>query len=175
MIEPEKASGLPFFHAFTGCDAVSAFWGKGKKSAWQLWTVCNQAPATYPVLHHSWRRRPAGIGKICGGHVWQIKCGHRCDTTKPLCTQKDGIPPTNDPLKEHGKHAAYQAGIIWGQATLPQPDVGTPANWECVQVGEAWHVRWTTFFIRLFFFSLKGRGFLYQHFLTNTRTWIICI
>uniref|UniRef100_H3AU70 Uncharacterized protein n=1 Tax=Latimeria chalumnae TaxID=7897 RepID=H3AU70_LATCH len=28
-----KASGIPFFHAFSGCD-VSAFHGKGKKSAW---------------------------------------------------------------------------------------------------------------------------------------------
>ena len=30
---PEKASELPFFHALTGCDTVSAFRGKGKKSA----------------------------------------------------------------------------------------------------------------------------------------------
>ena len=25
------------FHAFTGCDTVSAFHGKGKKSAWDAW------------------------------------------------------------------------------------------------------------------------------------------
>ena len=31
-----RASGLPFFHAFTGCDVVSAFRGKDKKSAWHL-------------------------------------------------------------------------------------------------------------------------------------------
>ena len=30
----EKCKGLLFFHAFTGCDAVSAFRGRGKKSAW---------------------------------------------------------------------------------------------------------------------------------------------
>lgn len=28
---PEKASALPFFHAFTGCDTTSAFCGIGKK------------------------------------------------------------------------------------------------------------------------------------------------
>uniref|UniRef100_H3A078 Uncharacterized protein n=1 Tax=Latimeria chalumnae TaxID=7897 RepID=H3A078_LATCH len=33
-IGPVKASGIPFFHAFSGCDVVSAFHGKGKKSAW---------------------------------------------------------------------------------------------------------------------------------------------
>ena len=28
---------LPFYHAFTGCDATSQFLGKGKKSAWEAW------------------------------------------------------------------------------------------------------------------------------------------
>ena len=30
----EKAKGILFFHAFTGCDVVSAFKNKGKKTAW---------------------------------------------------------------------------------------------------------------------------------------------
>ncbi len=43
-IGPEKTSGILFFHAFTGCDVVSAWIrGKGKKSAWQTWNVCNDA------------------------------------------------------------------------------------------------------------------------------------
>ena len=28
---------LPLFHALSGCDTVSAFHGKGKKSAWSAW------------------------------------------------------------------------------------------------------------------------------------------
>lgn len=28
---------LPLFHAFTGCDTVSCFNGKGKKSAFEAW------------------------------------------------------------------------------------------------------------------------------------------
>lgn len=28
---------LPMFHAFTGCDTVSFFGGKGKKTAWDTW------------------------------------------------------------------------------------------------------------------------------------------
>ena len=35
-LSPEKIHGLLFFHAFTGCDTVSAFRGKGKKSAWEV-------------------------------------------------------------------------------------------------------------------------------------------
>ena len=30
---------LPVFHAFTGCDAASAFGGRGKKTAWNVWKV----------------------------------------------------------------------------------------------------------------------------------------
>ena len=33
----EKCTALPTFHSFTGCDTVSAFFGKGKLSAWAAW------------------------------------------------------------------------------------------------------------------------------------------
>jgi len=49
-IASEKASGLPFFHAFTGCDTVSAFRGRGKKPAWQTWNVCKEISTTLTKL-----------------------------------------------------------------------------------------------------------------------------
>ena len=33
----EKSLALPVFHSFTGCDTTSAFYGRGKKSAWEAW------------------------------------------------------------------------------------------------------------------------------------------
>ena len=39
-----------FFHAFTGWDAVSAFYGKGKKSAWQTWDVCGEVSSIFSKL-----------------------------------------------------------------------------------------------------------------------------
>ena len=36
-IGAEKSQALAFFHAFTGCDTVSFFSNRGKKSAWQAW------------------------------------------------------------------------------------------------------------------------------------------
>ena len=42
-IAPKKGRGTTLFHAFTGCDVVSAFRGKGKKSAWQTWDMCADA------------------------------------------------------------------------------------------------------------------------------------
>lgn len=36
---PRKSAVLPVFHAFTGCDTTSAFSGRGKKTAWDIWSV----------------------------------------------------------------------------------------------------------------------------------------
>jgi len=33
----DKSRCLPAFHAFTGCDSTSSFFGKTKKSAWEAW------------------------------------------------------------------------------------------------------------------------------------------
>ena len=56
----------------------------------------------------------------------------------------DAIPPTSMALKEHAKCAAYQAGIIWGQATVSNPESISPANWGWMQKGERWQILWTT-------------------------------
>ena len=51
-----KARGLPFFHAFTGCDVVSAIRGKGKKTAWKIWDMYPEITpiftklSTFPVV-----------------------------------------------------------------------------------------------------------------------------
>ena len=45
-----RAVGLPFFHAFTGCDTVSAFRGKDMKSAWQTWEVFPDATDVFTRL-----------------------------------------------------------------------------------------------------------------------------
>lgn len=35
----DKSRALPPFHALTGCDTTSAFFGKGKTTAWKTWTI----------------------------------------------------------------------------------------------------------------------------------------
>ena len=39
-----------FLHAFTGCEIVSAFRNKGKKTAWQTWDVCPEASPVFSKL-----------------------------------------------------------------------------------------------------------------------------
>ena len=38
-MNPRNCAVLPVFHAFTGCDTVSSFGGRGKKTAWKIWQV----------------------------------------------------------------------------------------------------------------------------------------
>ena len=47
---PEKSNGLIFFHAFSGCDIVSGFRGKGKKSFLQTWNLCPGISPTFAKL-----------------------------------------------------------------------------------------------------------------------------
>lgn len=44
-----RARALPVFHAFTGCDCTSQFFGIGKVTAWKAWEV---NPQVTPTLEH---------------------------------------------------------------------------------------------------------------------------
>ena len=46
----QKRHILPLFHAFTGCDTVSSFHGKGKKSARENWKMCPSFTGTLQRL-----------------------------------------------------------------------------------------------------------------------------
>ena len=41
-----RSTSLPVFHALTGCDTTSCFFGKGKKSAWQTWKIFPEVTPT---------------------------------------------------------------------------------------------------------------------------------
>ena len=47
---PDKSLALPIFHAYTGCDTVSFFNTKGKKTAWETWRAYNEATTTFLAL-----------------------------------------------------------------------------------------------------------------------------
>ena len=46
----DKAPVLPMFHALTGCDTVSFFGGRGKKTAWDTWMVFPELTAVLRSL-----------------------------------------------------------------------------------------------------------------------------
>ena len=47
---PQMATGLLFFHAFTGCDVTEYFSNRGKKSAWKTWLAWPEITASCVTL-----------------------------------------------------------------------------------------------------------------------------
>jgi len=47
---PEKATALPMFHALTGCDTTSSFFGKGKRTAFETWDNYPDSTATFLTM-----------------------------------------------------------------------------------------------------------------------------
>lgn len=152
-IGSEKASGILYFHAFTGCDAVSSFHGKGKKSAWLTWEVCDEVSETLTKLSNC----PTEVSeddlqKLENFVVVMYDRSSAAtgvdEARLNLFARKqrsyDVIPPTSAALMEHAKRAAYQAGIIWGQATVINPEVVSPADWGWNRKGDIWQICWTT-------------------------------
>jgi len=44
---PEKSNALLFLHAFSGCDTVLSFAGRRKKTAWEIWKMCDKVTPAF--------------------------------------------------------------------------------------------------------------------------------
>lgn len=148
----EKCRGILFFHAFTGCDIVSAFRGKGKRSAWQTWDVCDEVSGVFSKLS----KYPPEVDDEDFDTLerFVVMMYDRSSTAEGVDAARldmfarkqrpyEAIPPTQGALKLHVKRAAYQAGCIWSQALRCQPELQTPANWGWTSSGDLWHIIWT--------------------------------
>jgi hypothetical protein len=47
---PSKSQALPMFHAYIGCDTVSSFATRGKKTAWDTWKAFEEVTPTFVSL-----------------------------------------------------------------------------------------------------------------------------
>ena len=127
-IGPEKASGMLFFYAFTGCDVVSSFNAKRKKIAWQTWNVCNEASVIFTKLSQC----PSKIEES------DLQILDKCvvlmyDRSSSVASVNEASLPLfarkQRSLKEHTKRAAYEAGHIWSQAIVRQPEPQCLSDW----------------------------------------------
>ena len=148
----EESAGILFFHAFSGCDNVSGFKGKEKKSLWQTWNVCPDVTDVFqklsiypPVLNDN------DIGII------QMYVVSLYDRSSPVASVDearfdmfarkqrsfDAIPPTKASLIQHTKRAAYQAGCIWAQALTCSMEEINPSDWGWTLKDNVWTVCWS--------------------------------
>ena len=111
------------FHAFTGCDTVSSFGGRGKNMAWATWRIFDDvtkafcALAATPDAIDDWMEPLERFVVLLYDRISSQESVNQA--RKQLFTQKDktidGLPPTQAALIQHMKRAAYQAGHCWGQ------------------------------------------------------------
>jgi hypothetical protein len=149
----EKARVLPMFHAFTGCDTVSSFAGRGKTTAFDTWKSFNAVTAVFSKLV----AKPASFNDDCMSVLeWYVVLLYdrtsfeaTADSARRhLFTTKarsiDAIPPTSAALLQHAKRAIYQGGHVWGQAHIRAPDVPSPESWGWKKnTSGGWEPLWT--------------------------------
>jgi hypothetical protein len=100
----QKSRSLPVFHAITGCDTTSALYGKGKRSAWQAWVLCNdnvtptlEFLATHPFqqlnpvsTHFHELERMTIVIELALNSINDVRMDLFCSHNRAI----DNIPPT---------------------------------------------------------------------------------
>ena len=131
---------LPALHAFTGCDTVSAFAGKGKVSALKLvmgnqdlqdvfselgqnWQVSGEMKSKVEAFTSRWYA-PKSSAKQINDLRYHLFCAKRGEI------ESHQLPPCRDCLHKHPERANYQTAI-WKRCLDSEPDVPTP-------VGKGW-------------------------------------
>ncbi len=121
---PNKCHGLPFFHAFTGCDT------------WETWKSCDEVKDVIAAFHAlAATLTPSAIDD----HMDALEClvfvlsdrtssqEHVNECCKHLFTQNgrsiDAVPPTREALNQHTKRSATQSRLL-----LVPYDAGHPKS-----------------------------------------------
>ena len=122
---PQRCVALPFYHTLTGCDMVSFFGGKSKRTSWNTWkfhdlvtpAFCALAATPSPQCIEQWLpllERFIVLLYDCTSSLELVN-----EARKELLTKKgrsiDRLPPTQAALVQHIKRAAYQAGNCWAK------------------------------------------------------------
>ena len=147
------ALALPAFHAFTGCDIVSCFHRKGKKTALDTWKCFPEVTPVFIALSNPQEEIEDDWMTLLERFV--VLMYDRTSNSKDVNEARmqfftrnsrkfDAIPPTQDALLQHVKRTAYQAGPIWGQALKPSPIIQSPQHWGWVLDDGDRRPLWTT-------------------------------
>ena len=152
-LKPQVPKALPFFHAFTGCDTVSCFYRKGKKTVMDTWKSFPEVTSAFLSLGNT----PSVVDDSCMASLERFVVllydrtsaqtevnGARKQLFVKKGRQFDAIPPTRAALLEHSKRAVLQVGYIWGQALIPSPTMPNPQDWGWTLDGGLWRPYWTT-------------------------------
>jgi len=135
----EAFEALVGVHAWTGCDFVSSFAGKGKVKAVNLIRENEQFRDTFVHLGQQWSVSDELFDELFDA-IQEFTCSTYCRNTKAkgvnelrydmFCAKKGDVssgqlPPCKDALLQHTKRANYQAAIcrrsLQNTLDLPEP------------------------------------------------------
>ena len=141
-------------HAFTGCDTVSAFAGKGKLNALKLTKKTVDYQQCFSELGRSWQMSNELFAKLeaftCHLYVSNRaivevnQCHYQLFTSKRGNMISAQLPPCRDCLFQHAKRANYQAAI-WRRSLECTPEVIPPTDcgWSTDDSGDL-EILWMT-------------------------------
>ena len=117
----QKAKALPMLRALTGCDTVSFFTGRGKRTAWDSWNVFDRITYVLVALSSIPESIPEAYMQLIERFVVLLYSRTSAAMTVNEARQQhfskgsrtlQNIPLTQAALTEHTKRAAYQAGHV---------------------------------------------------------------
>jgi hypothetical protein len=153
-MNPTNCLTLPVMHAFTGCDTVSAFAGRGKKTAWGTWKSFPEVNVAFNELLRMPREVSEESMLLLERFVVLLydrtsECTEVNDARKHLFAHKsrslENIPPTQAALRQHIKRTCIQANC-WNQALVLDPEKPEPSDWGWTKEADGctWQPLWTT-------------------------------
>ena len=142
-----KSLALPMFHAFMGCDSVSSFPGRGKKSAWEICSVFPKVTDTFSALMGQPQQSDIDAAMATLDRFVVLlydktsSKSHVNEARVDLFAQKGRdvhhIPPTQGSLLQHTRRAVYQS--LSSMVQLPQLK-----GWGWIgAAGGTWEVMWS--------------------------------
>ena len=133
-------------HAFTGCDTVSSFASKGKKTACETWKSFSEVNGAFKELHRMPSESSNESMELLERFV-VLMYDRTSEATevnyarRQLFTHKsrtlENIPPTQAALKQHINRTCYQANC-WNQALDLDPGMPEPSDWGLAKEPSAW-------------------------------------
>lgn len=147
-LDDDVCKALLGFHAYTGCDSVSAFSGRGKVTALKVLMNNPKFQDAFCKLGNEWSL-PDSLMDVLEEFTCQMYSlrTHIADVDEmrfQLFRAKTGdiqsgqLPPCLDCLKLHAARACYQAAI-WHRSLEPTPHVPDPYDcegWSLDEEGE---------------------------------------
>ena len=131
----DMCDALVSYHAFTGCDSVSAFCGRGKVKPLKVLFNNNDFVSTFQILGSHWQFPEDFIPKIetfvckmygkASSEVNEARYKMYCASNGSI--DSETLPPCSDALKLHVQRANY-VSKIWKLSLEAKPTVPSPAE-----------------------------------------------